>query len=838
MRSLIKSHRRSDSSTSDSPNGLPEAHPRAPYRYIKTPLASPKVSSGPLNPPHMTPPQQPFGGHQSSKSSPKKLLTPIKKMFGHHSKSSAPPVSGDALHLALAADGPPLPSSGTTRVHALHSPRSMSNLDELSQPQPPPTRPGAHRSHIRHQSTSFLESSACIQKSSTGSDSSYQYSLGKPFDSTTSLGSRPSQEKPHLPIIPDKKQVTVLDTVSGHQGDSDSNISIAKSINFSAKQASSQESSGESFSKEAEEFYEGYSSDNHSDASSQFSFVRDIRGGRNTSVKYYKTKPSRKNNLPEGVQSNTFDVADLGFEDGLSDYDYENNGLDDEEDDYEEFQNKYSDFDDPQKPFNKYEDVLGDEDLKQAISFATGPTSDSQSDGPEESGHSFLDVSQSSGGAGEKQPDHFVTANSSRIFTSPQPEDHTYGDDFLESYLETKSPESDVHSTPHQILSSFGIASSEAPSPLINGVTFGSLDEIRGRKSVQRTKVTKSEPIVEDDSQEKGLSVYTDESPSKEKEEQKRNSIIDLLGSLEEKLVNCPSSEPAFENSVQDSISSNVDDVDSLTKPMVNGLNQDVKSPIKDIDTQSGSASQQQDTRRESVVNMMETLALLANSSEEKPSEKPQNPRRSVAEMMSTLAALDLQNVKMQNEKSPSMPKVSHIGTPPEFILSRPRSYSEDTPSESAPTYHLDDDMLFECNQLPEDYDFEQFRNHSAPESVSDFYRSNSYNKKPKKAVQDNSYRTNKIDTPQRTVTFYRSNSMVPSDLSTSGSLSRNGTVYSATSFTSGEEDQSNRADKFVQKLPYASNANFHLNERSSDCLSHRSFNLEPINESDSPRLR
>ena len=67
--------------------------------------------------------------------------------------------------------------------------------------------------------------------------------------------------------------------------------------------------------------------DDDDDNSSQFSFVHDMKGGRNTSVKYYKTKNSKNTNNDEGLL-NTFNELDLGYEvDEFSDYDYENNGV-------------------------------------------------------------------------------------------------------------------------------------------------------------------------------------------------------------------------------------------------------------------------------------------------------------------------------------------------------------------------------------------------------------------------------------------------------------------------------------------------------------------------------
>lgn len=65
----------------------------------------------------------------------------------------------------------------------------------------------------------------------------------------------------------------------------------------------------------------------------QFSFIKDNIGGRNTSVKYYKTiNPTKDLPTPPPI-NNTFNEHDLGYEvDEFSDYDYENNGYDDDDD--------------------------------------------------------------------------------------------------------------------------------------------------------------------------------------------------------------------------------------------------------------------------------------------------------------------------------------------------------------------------------------------------------------------------------------------------------------------------------------------------------------------------
>ncbi|PVH15444.1 uncharacterized protein CXQ87_003284 [Candidozyma duobushaemuli] len=810
MRSLIKGHRRSDSSTSEPQGGYSDLNPKS-HRYNKTPQASPKVPSNSSNMPHLTPPQYPYSGSQSTLSSPKKLLTPIKKMFGHHSSKHQAPSSGDILHSALASEGPPASKKSPT----LHSPRSMSSLNDLS-PRPhwasqPSSR--SHISHVRHSSTSYLENSARFAPPNVSLPNG-SFGLGRPFESSSSLEST-VEEREKMPIISDNKLAPVADSV--HHGDSDSNLSIAKSINFSAKQASSQENLADGSSKVAtDDFYQDDSSE-ESDNSSQFSFVKDIRGGRNTSVKYYKTKSSKRQ-LPDGVKSNTFDVDDFGYEDdGLSDYDFENNGLDDEEED-DEFENKYMEFTEPEFEggnLNKYEDMLDENDMRRALS-PPPPIVPTTSCLQNSSSSLSEDIEVEDRKA--DMSDLYITANSSHNFMTSHPEDPTYGEDLLESYMEkTKSPSSEVQATPHQRQLSFShipaFSGSEISSPLINGVTFG-FEGLKGRQNVVAGRTIPEVP------RSMGLGIGA--SAEDEPEIPKRNSIMDLLGALEG--GDLPSESNQTPAQARNSI-------------------QDIQHLLADLESRNEEQPKEKETRRASVVNMMDTLANLAKTHEAAPAEEKKEFRRSVAEMMNTLAALDLQNgisATKECDERGSEPVVMPTPTKEKRHDSpRSNSYLEDNSTESGHQYHLDEDMLYECNQLPEDYDFEHHQNQLYAESVSEFYRSNSYNKKPKKMVQENSLRSNKIDTPQRTVTFYRSNSLGNSDNSNSGSLSRTGTVYSATSFTSGEEDPSPEMERFRQKsLPYALNTNFQLNEKSSDCLSHKSFNLEPITEGDSPHVK
>lgn len=637
-------------------------------------------------------------------------------------------------------------------------------------------------------------------------DGSNTFTLGRPFESSSSLNSGGYQKKGQMKIMDEDSLTPVADSLSGQNGDSDSNRSIAKSINFLAKQASSQEILAGSSSRSNTDDYDdnAYLSDDLSDTSSQFSFVKDIRGGRNTSVKYYKTKPSRAPRDPN-APLNTFDVDAFGFEeDGLSDYDYENNGLDDE-DDLEDFEAKYD--------YDNENDILGEGDISKQLLPPPVPTvSVRDCNTPEQ-----LVQSSSDENAPHDSTDHFITANLSHNFLTPQPEEHSYGEDFLESYMDnTKLPGSEIPETPQsQVFNLPSITTSLTSSPLINGVTFGLSDGLKNRQAAarERTLPTEDNSI--------GLAIGPGEQIPEQLEEPRRNLIMALLGSLD-----------------MASSKAELEEDDPTFKSAVDLLEQ-VAEPVEPVELTDGEQAALKDSRRQLILNMMETLSSLAISTEVQSAEKKKEARKSVMDMMDTLAALDSGNKAngIQSSRSTaadvSLPKEGKVNAQDQSTPSN--SFSVDTSTDDGRAYHLDEEMLLECNQLPEDFDFELFQNQDLLDGTSDFYRSNSYNKRPTKIVRDNLVRSNKIETPQRTVTFYRSNSLAKNDDLSSVSLSRNGTLYSTISLTSGEDELTKETENYRQKLPYAYNANLQLKEKSFDCLSHRSFSLEPINESEVP---
>ena len=305
-------------------------------------------------------------------------------------------------------------------------------------------------------------------------------------------------------------------------------------------------------------------------------------------------------------------------------------------------------------------------------------------------------------------------------------------------------------------------------------------------------------------------------------------------------------------------------------------INQKNDSPLKLLDLNQ--------LRRTSIIDMMDKLAMI----ESKNNEEINTKRNSVTNMMATLAVLenntnkqdkpDVRNTTNSSNKISSKNPLQRIKTDASKEGKRYSWYDNDekinfkavnqsnAQSKSEPeqtvlkkTYAptepgrmdfdtaistLDKDLIDEANQLPEDYNFEDYeynRFSNSPINDATFFRSNSYNKKPSKSVSDNNLLSNKIETINKTITFYRSNSTGKhSDFNMYGGISRGPSSRSVKSCISADSDTLNEEneDKEKTKLteipngPYTFRSNFPLYSRSTD-----SYNLGTISEADSPLI-
>lgn len=263
---------------------------------------------------------------------------------------------------------------------------------------------------------------------------------------------------------------------------------------------------------------------------------------------------------------------------------------------------------------------------------------------------------------------------------------------------------------------------------------------------------------------------------------------------------------------------------------------------------------------RRSIIDMMSTLASLEST---EPTSK-EIKRESINNMMNTLARLDLSNLENSLQPKPrnlqmkrlteenSKKRYSWFNNDESLNIKKKSNLQEsliknDSEEELRDTERyqyqqpLDQDLLDEVNQFPEDFDFEdESVKYKAP--TTNFLRSNSYNKKPIKALMENKYQSNKIETMNKTVTLYRSNSTGTPPDGRSRSISRAPSTRSVTSFTSFNEEEEEEEEEEIHKPEPRSRLNREIEEPpfifkvTSSTDSFKNVNLTTITEADSPR--
>lgn len=773
MRSLIKGHRRSDSSTSDLSSPVDQTLVRGPPPRTD---ASPNIPYLPL---HMTPPPTFGGSNQSAMSSPKKLLTPIKKMFGHHSKNGNLSATVDSLNLVVFGEFEP--PKGRKPIGA----NSLTNLADLRNQPYPVHSPKIHG----YRSLSLLEAPSQIKfeqlvnvqppklapSGDSWSDGSHEV---KPQIKKTSFT---FDSKLELDTVESLLEPDVL--ASGASIDSDFLPPSNKSTFMSSIKADS------------ETLYEADDDERDSDTSSQFSFVKDMVGGRNTSIKYYKTKSQMKKAQPTkdflGVDDLAFDDEDAG-----SDYDFENNGLDDDDIDYD---------DDGFEANDRFNDFLSEESVPI-------PHPDDEILKPP-----TLVVRNDSGGASSSygqsdydDEDRFTgspirDANNSFSQLS-QIRSPGYGDDFLDSYLDK----------------------SRLPLP----ITTRSLDLSLPSGGKQTADLERQQSLLlPGDLAQSGLKISLRESGDQVTNvknlnlAEKRKSITDMMGilaSLESKptLSEEPGSVSSVSNilSMLDKLEDNSEKVDKSDN--ANAFLQ-VKASLTSLEQSVSATSPEAKAQmRQSIADMMNTLSILDNHLEKKTTSDKYKSKMSK---------------KPFKEATPSRKRYSWCNEGEKPGIPVDNGYDENG-SENL-NGSLDQDLIDEINLIPEDFDFDN-QPQAEHKDGSGFYRSNSYNKKPEKLVKDFNYQDNKIHTSSKTVTFYRGNL----EHSLNAIPSRMGSNKSMTSITSIDDQDYDVQYDTAKKHVQFRNGTHHLHNvhvssplyfMSSDSISRRSKNLESIDESD-----
>lgn len=550
----------------------------------------------------------------------------------------------------------------------------------------------------------------------------------------------------------------------------------------------------------------------HSDSSSQFSFVKDIRGGRNTSVKYYKTKSSKTSTRVLETEEALRD-HDMGYEDGvLSDYDFDNNGFG-----YEEEGEDFNDF----EGGAKYNEFLRDDFNDVGL------------------GLSGADVSPDGIFSRELHPSSPVGSIELDLPpTAASPINSTYQSELLDAYLgdtSSKLPE------PKWSFKSLDVgladpARNNPGSPLVNGVTFGTEQRIKSSRKNKRSIALLSLKAADEESNLSEQFNLFDTVDTSKTNRDSISTIMCMIKSLENK-----TKEIDRENAIEES-----NFVQSLKT-----FSSDVKENPKNKDKRAST--------RNLIANMMDTLANLEEtfkSPEEVMSSNEgrliNTSRSSVIDMMNTLKFLETSVCHDSNStKFDESKKKTSYGVP-ESIHSRGTSSGtekRDPRPESdfyqridvediadIPFNALEDDLVDEVNMIPEEYEDEEYRD---VKDLPQFLRSNSYNKKPQKMLIDNSLQQNKIETSSKTVTFYNKNNSLQSELSTCRSTSRVGSFQSTTSGTSINEEEilpkeTTRPKGHTHTNVYTSS---HFNSRSHESIAYRPYSLEPITEFNSPSL-
>lgn len=703
--------------------------------------------------------------------------------------------------------------------------------------------------------------------------------------------------------------------------------------------------------------------------SSQFSFMRTCEGGRSTSVKYYKSvkKEDEKKKLDTYMN---YIVDDMDYDEvNMSDYDFENNGIG-EELELELLQDEEVQYN---KIFSEEADTNhGD---TQSINTNTNEVlvilSPMRDDSFINSSHHQI-TTRDPASSFTKKPFYL----SYHLSISGLERDPTIGDgtpgqrpklspneDILERYcdIENETPQGSPIRTP-ELLTSDNLELFDLNSPLINGVTVGSnlRHRIPGHKRSEKdvsssSEINKNFIYRETSSRRSQKGTFGSCSCHKERDVFRKRVIRSFHGSLSEDLnssiaqkvenMNSPvlrkwQREKSADNSKENTLglgilcenktisevctlSSEVPKVlgeeeqkelDESDEKVLNIVGEQRKSSLRNDSLDNNDAldsyheisgiltriQKTEDTKkssgefcdlrksrkgdndakpettkvtRDSIANMMENLCFLeANTNQS----NDQSKRQSIIEIMDTLERLDETNDKIDCQKSMHC-SVSLI----EQSQKPKRSYDnelskdtnaqrddEETPIEDSfekelksewheeltdKGFHMDKDLIDEANEIPEDSDVSEFDTQSylSCNDIPPYARSNSFKGKPRKILIDTSLITNRIETPNKTVTIYRAGSLGRnSDVngSRSRSISRGHSLRSMnSSVVSSQPDSdwiSNREDNEASmptiksaNCPYTYGPNVTIFARSVESLGNN-YNLDTITEAESPFIR
>ena len=878
MKSFIKNHKRSSS----SPANTPDMAQQSQSEFYMSPLP---LSSSNLQRSELTPPQI-----RSNKgiSSPKKLFSPIKNLFSSPSQQKADSgvfKAGDQLKYALNATDKDK-NKVTDTMNS--SPRQRKRSDKVNNAYG--RGPYGLNERQGHAQRPIKNKYADLQLSHRyRTDATFQNENNIHDDTTRGLASHTDQQESHrfkafdISIPEDSGYMSAINQTNNQNGDpyiSPRSLSESDALNRSrvidqktvsqlALGADRSNVESNAINEESEGLEESDDSSCLSENSSKFSFMQDKRGGRNTSVKYYKTAPSKKH---DSNIANTFNEEDLGDIDDYSDYDYENNGLVDDLDDVSD--NIREEEADVNGQYLKIFDTGGDDN----ISFKRygDCLNVNRSYSPLDDKESVL-----SSGSGSLLRPSIPNVYVALLLLNQRVFNHSYHSsiegfsirddkesrasskqeslgDILENYLDSEdsSKGQNLRRT-SQLINTNDIQLYEINSPLINGLTVG--PNLRHRALHRKPRLKSSNDLgklaskilihrynfsgnAEDYDRDvlqhrlifnadrllkmRGLpSFHTSiseeinlkipekidafEKSQKEKEESKNHQVH----SNKEGATNENSHSKYGENIVfRFPKASDSNEIYSYKRgnTFVSGdhLNDQKNEPtvpenhhsLKAQEPDSSPLSSEEETNktniRNSISEMMSTLEILEKADKPNTSRmgRPEyndsllysnagnksegsSNRKSISDMMSTLKRLDrvphaptghsethkcnsrVQKVgknfsDVRNFGSKNLPfwEANEKGYSIADRISCENQSQEDIYS---------NELIDEINTVPEDFDFET-QNDSVKQYFRlelPFMRSNSYSKRPKKVINENSYNNNRIETPTKTVTVYRNKS-------------------------------------------------------------------------------
>lgn len=932
MKAFIKPPKKNDA-TANLPNDTRQGRPsssahahesmtRPPVNGRKfTPTSSPKLQQVP----QYTPPANVLAA--STTNSPKKLLTPIKNLFTSTKSAGQTPGSSDNLQNVILNTTSPKESKSSRFKKHIRS-RSNASVPTINDLMKPPERPKGDKKLKLTASSPSLQ--ALEMSNSRTPTQTPQFGLGE---------SRPLE---FVDVPPTSANVSSLGPPILLSRDSSKNISIAslaeserfntKEVFFDATSLSyindkddlktnHTSYSSESMSDEYDDDDNEDNEDDEDDNSSQFSFVQDMKAGRNTSVKYYKTSVA-KPKLEQSLMVNSFDEHDLGHDDeDVMDYDFENNGLGDDDDNYDE----YNEFDGENAAYNE---MFLNDDLRSQATFNSyvefceehekndvGIDLQKTVSGEDPS---FGNISSSF--SPEKRFNEltsrydfptYTTFNSSHhlsiqgpsktedneLATSPKRE--SIEEDILENYLDPSILNS-IHSgnglESPSLQQENDFALFDVSSPVINGLTIGHnlghrsnrkgqnfnrslihrnpinvpIDHI-GHHSRCESEIYERERYIHsfheslDDNininimnKVKGfedwwMSRRTEQS-AKYDEDVSGIGKTSSLGNKQSQTTLAAAANLSIDDEADKKTNTAVAKSANVDKIHAGAANKQNRNSVAELmGLLSNLELQNQDAvpaekinepsnfqNRNSVAEMMgllSNLELSLNSGGNTEAEIESNKkevRSSIAGMMNFLASVEgneaSSNGAQSSENGKSLEASRHIHknqalpqldhNPPASHITRKPSFKRyswfssqesltlkgvDPTDDSIKPIPLDQDILDEINQIPEDYDYDEQRNkikQADSEKAIGFERSSSYNRRPKKVLVLNQAKPNKIETSNKTVTFYdkskASSPAMPLDLNRvkNSNLSRGLSFRSVSSIPSVSEINEEEEDE------------------------------------------